>query len=161
MIFFLNFLAISCLGLIVYQDYKSREVYWFLFPLLGLLLSVLFFKMTTMPIVLISILLNTILISLVIILLYLYTKVVSKTTFLNHSFGLGDVLFFYAFSLGFPSITFIILFTFSILFSTLLYFSFKRKMTIESVPLAGYMSLFLIFVLSYSLFYNSPILYIH
>ena len=102
---------------------------------------------------------NSLLISTIVIILYVYTKLIAKIKFLNHSFGLGDLLFFYAISLGFPTLTFIILFTFSILFSCLVYFLFKKNKS--TVPLAGYMSLFLLSTIIVSVFIDYPILYIH
>ncbi len=158
---FLNFLVTGCLLLIFYQDYKSREVYWFLFPFLGMLLSVLFFLNSHSYFVLLSMLFNSMLVSMIILILYLYTRFISKKNFLDHSFGLGDILFFYAFCLGFPSLTFIVLFTFSILFTTSLYFILKKDKKNKTVPLAGFMSLFLVFIFGISLIIEYPILYIH
>lgn len=159
MILLYKIIIILCLGFIFYQDNKSREVYWFLFPLLGTLLCLLFFENSYLNFLVLSMLFNSLLISCVIIILYLYTKLFAKIKFLNHSFGTGDLLFFYAFSFGFPTITFIVLFTFSILFSTLIFFLFKKNK--RTVPLAGYMSLFLLFTFIASLFITYPILYIH
>ncbi len=79
--------------------------------------------------------------------------------FLNVSFGLGDVLFFYAFSLGFPTVTFLILFVSSILFSLMVSLIQKRKNIANGIPLAGLMSLFLVFIFSIEFLPSLPSLY--
>ena len=72
-----------------------------------------------------------------------YAKLKLKTN-LNTVFGLGDALFFLALCVSFPTVSFIIFFVFSLLFSLLLHFIFKNKAADKTVPLAGYMSLFFI-----------------
>ncbi len=161
MILTLKILAIIILGIILYEDNKNRQVYWFLFPILGLVLFLLFLQVAPIAVISLNILFNLILVTSIISILYVYSSMISKKKFLDHSFGTGDLLFFYAFCLGFPSVTFIVLFSFSILFSALIYFILKKKVKFQTVPLAGYMSLFLIFVYSYSLFFVNPILYIN
>lgn len=79
--------------------------------------------------------------------------------FLNVSFGLGDILFFYAFALGFPTATFLILFVSSILFSLMVSLIQKKKKTESGIPLAGLMSLFLVFAFSIEFLPNLPSLY--
>lgn len=79
--------------------------------------------------------------------------------FLNVSFGLGDVLFFYAFALGFPTVTFLILFVSSIVFSLMVSLIQKKKNKANGIPLAGLMSLFLAFVLSIEFLPKLPSLY--
>jgi len=148
-----------CCGIICYQDIKKRTVYWFLFPMLAVLMGCLHYQFTVVLLFFTHILLNTLLISLILLILYLYTKIVSKKKFINHSFGLGDLLFFYAMAIGFPTLTFIVLFSCALLFSTLIFFSFKNNMTKKTVPLAGFMSLFLSAVFCYAIFFNSPPLY--
>jgi len=80
--------------------------------------------------------------------------------FLNVSFGLGDLLFFYALAFGFPTVTFLVLFVLSILFSLFVFALLKTKKGTETVPLAGLMGLFLTGVLLVSFFPNAPSLYL-
>lgn len=159
MILLLKLAAIFCLGCISYQDFKERSVYWFLFPILAILMVCMHYLSTNSYILGLSILSNIFLVSLVLLILFLYTKLIQRKQFLDTSFGLGDLLFFYALSLSFPTLTFIIIFVFSIFFSLLCFLIFKKNMKYETVPLAGFQSLFLLFVLSYSTLFKSPYLY--
>lgn len=149
-----------CLGSIVFQDFKERKVYWFLFPLAMLLFGSLHFLHSTEPKVFFYYsLINFVLITCIIGILFIYTKFILKKSFLNHSLGLGDILFFYAFGLGFPSTTFIVLFVGTIIFSLLVFLLFKGRLKLDTVPLAGLMGLFLVFVILFSLVSKSPPLY--
>lgn len=73
---------------------------------------------------------------------------------------MGDVLFFYAFALGFPTMTFVLLFVGAIFFSLLVFLILKMGRPMETVPLAGLMGLFVMGVLVSSLFPDTPSLYI-
>lgn len=160
MILFLKILAVFCCIIICYQDFKERAVFWFLFPLLGILLGALQFAQVSSPFFYTSIVTNAVLITLILVLLYLYARFVSKERFLDHSLGLGDILFFYALGIGFPPISFSLLFASSVLFSLLVYLILKKRLSMETVPLAGFMALYLIVVIGYSMWFNSPSLYI-
>lgn len=161
MIFTLKIFLIIFLGIIFYQDIKFREVYWFLFPIIGILMSLIFIKATILNYFLLNIYFNIALVSFIVFILFLCSKIVFKKKFLNHSFGLGDLLFFFSFSLGFPSVTFIILFTFSILFSLLMHLILKSQKQIKTVPLAGFMSAFLIFVYLYTLVSDNQLIFLN
>lgn len=60
---------------------------------------------------------------------------------------MGDALLFFALAFSFSSVSYLILFVFGLLFSLTLHLLFKHKNTHNSVPLAGYLSLF--FFLAY------------
>lgn len=96
-----------------------------------------------------------------ILILYLYTKKIAKKKFLNYSFGLGDILFFYAIAIGFPTITFIVIYSFSIIFSLFTFLIFKKSSNFKTVPLAGLMSFFLFFIITYSMLITTPSLYFY
>nr|WP_286943708.1 hypothetical protein [Allomuricauda sp.] len=83
-----------------------------------------------------------------------------KQKFLNHAFGLGDVLFLCAFAMGFPTVTFIILLVFSLLFSLIVCSVLKLFFELDTVPLAGLMGVFLIVTLLLSFHPDFPSLYI-
>lgn len=156
----LKLIVCLLLTLVLYQDYKEREVYWFLFPLVGLVLASLnILHQVELMIVVYNVLLNLLLVTGVVLALYLVTKVLLKKRFMDHSFGKGDLLFFYALGLGFPTITFTIIFTGALLFSLLLHFALKHRHHDTTVPLAGYMSLFLGLVIFLSIFAATPSLY--
>lgn len=149
-----------CLGYISIQDFKERKVYWFLFPLTAILFGLVHFLNIAEPLVFVNyVLLNALLVSLLICVLFLFTRVITKKKFLNHSLGLGDILFFYAFAIGFPTLTFSILFANAILFALLLFLVAKKRLQLQTVPLAGLMSVFLILVFAYNLLFQSPTLH--
>jgi len=144
---------------IALEDFKERKVHWFLFPTLGILLGVLhYISIPYAKLVGYHILTNSILVTLILGILFLVTQVLRKKPFLDQSLGLGDILFFYAFALGFPTFTFVVLFATSLLFS-LLVFLIIKKSRLDTVPLAGLMSVFLILILVCSLFVETPSLY--
>lgn len=148
-------------ALITFQDLKERMVYWVLFPILGALLGVLYIHHSTMGHFYTFSLMNIVLVTTIVSILYLYTRFIARMRFLNVSFGLGDLLFFYALALGFPTYTFIILFVSAILFSLLVFLISKSNNEMKTIPLAGLMGLFLIGVVLLSFFPNSPSLYLH
>ncbi len=156
----LKVLIIVCCGIMAFQDFKERAVTFILFPCLGLFLIILHLYNTSEELFLLAIIANGILISCILSILFIYTKYIAKKQFLNTSFGLGDLLFFYAFSLGFPTVTFVLLFVGSILFSLLVFLISKTGKELKTVPLAGLMGLFLIGVTLASFLPNSPSLYI-
>jgi len=149
-----------CCGIMGYQDFKTRAVYWFLFPILAICLGTLHYFDTEKEVFLLNIGFGLTIITAIVIILYLYTQYISKKKFLNYSIGLGDLLLFYVFAIAFPPYTFIVLFSSSIIFSFLSFLFFKNKVFKETIPLAGLMSIFLGLVIGYSLLYNNPSLYL-
>lgn len=150
----------ACLGYIAFQDFQERKVFWFLFPMAMILFGLVhFMTVEEHEIFLNYVSLNLLLVTLIIILLYGYSRFIAKDKFLNHSLGLGDILFFYAFATGFPTFTFIILFANAILFSLLSFLVLKKKFKQQTVPLAGFMGLFLVFMMCFELIFKSLSLY--
>nr|WP_299338462.1 general secretion pathway protein [Allomuricauda sp.] len=149
-----------CLVGISIQDFRDRLVYWILFPVLGILLVTVHSLCSPHIWVLgLNVLMNLLLIAAVLLLTYLYSKIFRKEPFVDHSLGLGDILFFVAMALGFPTVTFLVLFVCSLLFSLLSFMTFKERFKNPTVPLAGLMGVFLILVLGYSVFVDEPDLY--
>ena len=147
------------LAFIFLQDHRDRQVYIFLFPLFGILGSFLFFSHSNLEYYLLSIFINIGIILIVVLLNYLFAKLVLKKNLLKEAVGLGDILFFIAFALSFPTVTFINFFVFSILFTFVLNFTLLKllKTKNNSIPLAGHMSLFLIgvYIIGWLGFYDS------
>ncbi|WP_280931872.1 hypothetical protein [Aquimarina sp. 2201CG14-23] len=135
------------LGYITYQDLDNREVYWFLFPSLSMLLGLLHYN-NVLPIHFKNaILINTGLIGTIIAVLYIYSLIKIKRPFFKEVFGIGDAMFFLALAIAFPTITFMIIFVFSLLFSLGIWLIVKNNSRHNTIPLAGYMSLFLALIL--------------
>lgn len=153
-------MIIICCSIMAIQDFRERAVSWILFPLLAGALSILHFESSAPEQFLVFIISNILLVSAIVLILFLYTRVILHKAFLNTSFGLGDLLFFYAFALGFPTFTFILLFVGAVLFSLLAFLVTKLSGDSKLVPLAGFMSLFLIAVILASLLPQTPSLYL-
>ncbi|RDY60769.1 hypothetical protein DX873_00885 [Flagellimonas nanhaiensis] len=145
-----------------YQDFKERRVLWYIFPLIAVLSAFIHFTNTIhWKVFVYYMVINCILVSCVIAILYIYTNLIAKKAFLDHSIGLGDILFFYAFALGFPSTSFVVLFVCAILFSLFTFLSIKNRFKLRTIPLAGLMGTFLILIFSFDLFFNTTVLYGH
>ena len=139
MAIFIKIVLILILFYITYQDIKERQVYWFLFPAAALGCGILFYKATISELFLLSVAFNLCFISLLLLVVYLYSKVKLKTPF-SQSFGLGDVLLFVGLAFTFSTLSFLVIFIGALCFALLLHLVVKQKQ--PTVPLAGYMSLF-------------------
>lgn len=133
--------------LIFYQDIKDRQVYWFLFPVVGISAGVLLYKNSFSDFFYWNITTNLCVVLLLLSIVFLYSKYKLKVT-MKDTFGLGDVLLFVALVFTFASVSFIMLLIFGLIFSLILHLLFKHKSKLETVPLAGYLSLF--FMLAYT-----------
>ncbi|WP_348712023.1 hypothetical protein [Tenacibaculum sp. 190524A05c] len=78
---------------------------------------------------------------------------------LFEALGLGDILFFLVFAIGFPVETFLLLFITSLLFSLIIFISLKAKLRHKTVPLAGFQALFLFLILFINLAFDIVNLY--
>ncbi|MEN1784423.1 MAG: hypothetical protein AAGF77_04710 [Bacteroidota bacterium] len=153
-------MAMLCLGGIALQDFKERQVYGFLFPVLAIILGYAHVLVgPSWAVTALQMALNMLLVTLVVTIAYGYTKFLKKQAFLNHSLGLGDILFFGAMAVGFPSTVFLVLFTGALLFSLLVFWALRAHFKDGTIPLAGLMGLFLIAVLGVSLLFKQPLLY--
>ena len=142
------------------QDYKDRLVNWILYLLVGITSLTLHLSFVSWQLVFANSICNLSCISVLIAIIYLYSKLIKRQPLINHSIGIGDIFLFYALCFLFPIITFILLFVFSLLFSLLLHFYLKEKYSQHnSVPLAGYIALFYSFVILFSFLVNSTFLY--
>ncbi len=153
-------LIVINLGWVAYQDLKSRAVYWFLIPLLIVLLGVLHYSNVLQIHFLNAIMMNVGIIFAIISILYLYAILKIKKSFFKEVFGIGDALFFLALAAAFPTFTFIVIFVFSLFFSLFLWLTFKNKSAHNTIPLAGYMALFLILVFITNWLTNATNLYL-
>ncbi|OFY93720.1 MAG: hypothetical protein A3K10_17265 [Bacteroidetes bacterium RIFCSPLOWO2_12_FULL_31_6] len=144
-------ILVLVLAVVVFQDFKSKAISWFLIPILIIgfvikgLLKIDTEELTTyfginFFIVLINLIGVTFLVSL---------KERKVINILKTHLGLGDVLFFLVLTLAFSPINFVVFYLGSILLTTIIYGSIilfnKKKKTL--IPLAGAMSLLLIITL--------------
>ena len=127
--------------MVLLQDIKERQVYWFLFPIIGLCAAILFYNNTIPELFYTTVVVNFIFILLLLGAVLLYSKLKLKTS-ISNTFGLGDGLLFLALIFSFSSISFIILFVFGLIFSLVLHLILNKNSKHQTVPLAGYLSLF-------------------
>lgn len=127
-----------------YQDIKNRAIHIVL-PIL-IFVSALIINYYSSHLVLKGILLNVAFITINIVGLVVYFSIKNRAAInpIDKSIGLGDIVFFLAITPLFGLQSFILFFIsgliFSLLFQTI-YNLFKKT---ETIPLAGYLSLFLI-----------------
>lgn len=150
MLLLIKVLLLFSLLFIFFQDYRDRQVYVFLFPLFGVLGTYLFLSSSTPEYYFLTLCINLGIVLIVILLNYLFAKLVLKKKLLKEALGLGDILFFLAFAISFSTLSFVNFFVFSILFTFVLHLALSKllKQKKENIPLAGYMSLFLIGIYS-------------
>ena len=148
MLLFLKILILLLFAIVTYEDISSRMVHAIIFPILAIALGYHYLQYTTPFLFFINVIMNLILVSGILLILFVYCKLCIKKTFLNNSFGLGDLFFFYTVSLAFPTMTFVVLFVFSLIFSLALHLIIKQNKIQNTIPLAGYMALFFVIILS-------------
>lgn len=134
----------------ILEDLKYRAITWILFPIFFCFSGYLHYINSIPEIFFMNCMMNLILVLLVIGLTFLYTKLKMKINFLSEAFGLGDILFFTGMAVAFPTITFVILFCSTCVFSLCLHLALNfinNSDTGEStIPLAGYSSILLILI---------------
>ena len=147
----LKIILITGFALILFQDIKERQVYWFLFPLIAIVSGILFYSSTLPELFIINVVVNLVMVIFLLTVVYSYSRFKLKTSPKN-VFGLGDALLFIGLAFSFASISYIVIFVFSLIFSLSIHLLLKQKGRESTIPLAGYMSLF--FVLVYVSFWT-------
>ena len=92
----LLFILIGLLGIVVFQDFKSREISWFLIPLLLIGFTVYGLRQIAMMEFLTYFGINFMLVAVNLLCVTLFVSLKEKkpTNILKNYLGLGDVLFF-------------------------------------------------------------------
>ncbi|MCL9806911.1 general secretion pathway protein [Flavobacterium amniphilum] len=158
--FFVKIFILICFTGILLQDYKSRYVYWFLYPLAGIAAFALQFEKNGIEITLLNSAINLGFITIFLLIAFLYAHFIMKVNFLKEAFGMGDLLFFIFISFAFAPFSFVILLVFSLIFSLAIHFLLKEKQKQHTtIPLAGYMSLFFGTIYLLSFFTNLSVIY--
>lgn len=153
----LKILLIALLLIVFFQDTKTRMVYWFLYPMIGIAAVIAQCGYNNYVVVVVNSAFNLAFIAVIIFTCYLYSRIKLRQPF-DEVFGIGDVLFFIFIAFGFSIISFITLFISSLLFSLLLHLIIKNRQSIDNVPLAGYMALFFAMVYTFGLTDNFDML---
>lgn len=147
----LLFILLGLLALVVFQDFKSRSISWFLIPLLfAAFIGSALLKIDTQEFITYSGI-NLIIISMNLlgVTLFVWLKEKKLKNIVDSYLGLGDILFFLVLTTVFSPLNFIVFYLGSIILITVIYGSIIlfNKQTKTLIPLAGAMSVLLIMVL--------------
>lgn len=147
----LLFILLGLLALVVFQDFKSRNISWFLIPLLLVVfITRAILKIDIQEFITYSgINLAIIVLNLLGVTFLVWLKEKKLKNIVDTYLGFGDILFFLVLTTVFSPLNFIVFYLGSIILITLIYGSIilfnKQKNTL--IPLAGAMSVLLILVL--------------
>jgi len=140
---------------IIYEDFSNRmiNVYVLLFFFLNNIMY-WFINFRNYQ----NLILNFLFILFILFVLKFYTFLTKKpiTDDLIYGLGIGDILFFISLSPLFSSLDFFVFFETGLIFSLIIYFLLRKKWKEKHIPLAGLISLYLIFfftVINFNLFY--------
>ena len=138
------------LGIVLWQDLKDRAVHWVLFLGVCSAASYLFY-VSNLPIQVLVV--NFIFLALLMAGLgaYLFLKEGRLFNFFKTHFGIGDLVFFIAIAPLFEPQKFVLFFISGMVLSGLFHFIISRKKENSTIPLAGYLSGYLILLIGLKL----------
>jgi Flp pilus assembly protein protease CpaA len=148
-----HILLIGLLSIACYQDIKYRAISWLVFP--GVLISSLIIKLLSEN-MLFNIFMNLTFLTVVLGTLFVYISIKRKhlTNILKEDLGIGDILFFIAITPLFLDRNYILFFITGMLLSGLIHLSLIPLKVNPKIPLAGYLSLYLMVLLVLDQFSN-------
>jgi hypothetical protein len=151
------------LSFIAYQDFRSRAVTWFFFPLLALWgAGLAFSELRSMPLLgrYVAINCGFLVVQLVVLRLWYYIRQKEKRPFIDHAIGKGDIFFLLAAGCFFSPVNFLLFYLLSLFFSLIAYLTLRLWPAVASraptVPLAGLQAAFLLLCLPIHLLLNLP-----
>lgn len=144
-------ILICLLGVLTFQDFKSREISWFLIPLLIIGFVVFGLQRIGIEEMATYFGINFMMMAFTFlgVILFVSLKEKKATNIFKKDFGLGDFLFILVLTVAFSPINFFIFYLGSMVITILIYggvMLFNKQINKE-VPLAGAMSLLLIFTI--------------
>lgn len=155
MLFLIDLFSLILLSLVVYQDFKQREISWILLPLLFISFALKAFFVVQMKEIVFAILFNIGFIVFQLFFLTLWVSFKNKrwVNIINVQLGLGDILFFIAITSAFATIQFIVFYVVSITVTLagFIIYKLRLKNVNPEIPLAGAMSAILIFFIVLSI----------
>lgn len=154
---FLKVVLIIVFAIILFQDVKNRLVYWFLYPVVGILAFAIQLYKVPATVAFFNLGFNLLFVTVILGVSFLYIRF--RNLNFKHTIGIGDILFFIFVSGTFSIVSFLILFVFALVFSLILHLVLSNKKENQTVPLAGYMALFFGAVYTMTFLYNSTFLY--
>jgi hypothetical protein len=166
MLLVVDIFLLFSLTLIVFQDFKQRQISWFLIPLsfAGFAYKAFIYKDSIVT----GFLFNTLFIMLQLICLTVYFSIKNKKfhNIIDSYLGLGDVLFFIVLCVVFSPLNFIAFYMSSMVITllTIIVYNFFSSRQTKAIPLAGSMAaaLILLIICTWALpdvdFYNDSYL---
>lgn len=142
----IKILLILTLCAIAYQDIKNRMIYLFLFPLCAILFGVLSFDALGLTFFTSHLPYNVLFILAVLFIIGVYFRLKYDSAFAKAALGQGDYLMFFAtcFAMGFSA--FLIFSVSSVIAALVIAIMLKwlrgNDVTLNQIPLAGYMAIF-------------------
>ncbi len=142
------------------QDIRSREVDYWVFPAL-LIGSIVWLYFQGNAPRWVGPLMNLGFVSVLFLSLVLYVSVKRRklTNVFKADFALGDLLYLVCITPLFATRNMILYVILGMVFSLILHLIFKKKNGVDTVPLAGYLSIFLIAVFVFNFFVETNIFY--
>ncbi len=141
-----------------YQDFNERKIYLWLLIFTGFIMGLFHFQNSNIALFLGNVLMNILIIFAIYSILLFYSNWKLKKS-ITQTFGFGDALFFGILAIGFSTGTFLLLFSFSLIFSLIVFVTFKSRLKIKTVPLAGLQSLFIGLIYSINWMFHFTNLY--
>lgn len=162
MLLAINIIVFCTLLFVIFQDLKYRSIHVALPIVLFIAALGKFFLLEGPATELIT---TAIFLSIVLIVLFVYVSIKSKKIInpIDGVIGLGDIVFFVAIIPLFYSTSYVLYFTTGMFFSVLCHFLFNKRKAMH-VPLAGYLSIYLLilsvigFITEKELFYTHYLL---
>ncbi|NBG64763.1 hypothetical protein [Acidiluteibacter ferrifornacis] len=148
-----GYFILACVPLfgVIFQDFKSRQIYWFWPPLLFLLFFVQSVQEASSIEIVKNVAISTlfVVVNLMIVSLYFSLKEKKWINIFKQHFGLGDFLFFLAITPVFSPLNFVLFFVISLILIGLLHAILITfgQLAITTVPLAGWLSVLLVIAL--------------
>jgi hypothetical protein len=152
--FFLQGGIFMVLAGMVYQDLKYRGIYWWMFPILLLLLTISSIQVLGFTVMIAQVVKSCLFLGLQFIALTAYISIRQKklTNIFDGFFGLGDLLFLLAISFGFSFLNYVLFYLLSLMMVVLftVIFGHHTKSHGKKIPLAGYQALLLMILMAAS-----------
>jgi len=155
----INIIVILVLLVVVFQDLKYRAIHVIL-PILLFVGAIARFLILEHAIS--ELLFTVVFLVLVLLGLFIYTSIKSKKIInpIDSSIGLGDIVFFIVIIPLFFSTTYIFFFSTGMLFTIACHLLFTKNKEAH-VPLAGYLSIYLILLFIVDFFIDKELFYTH
>ncbi|NQY30188.1 MAG: hypothetical protein HRT69_12050 [Flavobacteriaceae bacterium] len=155
----INIILLGTLIAVVFQDLKYRAIHVIL-PIILVVVAIARFLVLDHPVY--ELFFTVLFLALVLLGLFVYTSIKSKRIInpVDSSIGLGDIVFFIAVVPLFFSTTYILFFSTGMLFSIICHMLFTKNKEAH-VPLAGYLSIYLILLFIVDFCIDKELFYTH